>query len=167
MYTLEYFEDFEKILNAYQKVPTNKEDEFINDLKPLSFIVSYNPISNNRDLKRPSEVYIMNPVLQEYFYGDRWVYFVSTELFDRFKVEEVTMFLEKVGCASIPRRIKIDGADLSWEQKARFRGNSRCSSEEVIDYDYDGLYHFLETITEERSYLLWSLLLKSLENFDD
>jgi len=53
---------------------------------------------------------------------------------------------------------------LTWEEKSKLRKGSSWTREiHQKDYEYEGLENFINNITPEKSYLLWKLLLKSIE----
>jgi len=92
------------------------------------------------------------------------VYFVSDELYEKFGENKVKEFLKDLGVEDKPRRIEIEG-NLTWEEKRKLRGNEGCTYDTYQkDYEYEGLENFINNITPEKSYLLWKLLLKSIES---
>lgn len=161
----DYFEDFKKILEAYNSIPSNERDDFREHLLAIGFILS---IKNNTEeicLKTPTEAYFNNDELQEFFKEYQSVHFVSEELLEKFGKEKVTKFLIDLGVEDKPRRIEIDG-NLTWEEKSKLRGNNGCTFDiHQKDYEYEGLENFLNNgLNIEKSLLLWKLLLKNIEN---
>lgn len=163
----DYFDDFKKILEAYNSIPSNERDDFIDYLSGITFILSVKNDIEELSLKMPSKVYLNNDELREFFKEYQLVYFVSEELFERFGKEEVKKFLKDLGVEDKPRRIEIDG-NLAWEEKRKLLGNNGCTYDiHQKDYEYDGLENFINHgITPEKSYLLWRLLLKNIENLN-
>jgi len=80
----EYFEDFEKILIAFQKEDSDKKKEMINDLKNLYIIYSTNSITDEHQFCKPDEVYFKTEDLVEYFKVFDKVFFVSDEIEKQF-----------------------------------------------------------------------------------
>ena len=159
-----YFEDFEKLLTAYENIASNKKTEFIKQLSNISFVDSVNNATAEHILLKPSKAYLRDPDLKEYFNGIDSVYFVSDELYEKFGDEKLISFLKDIGIEDKPRRIEIEKvADLSWEEKVKFVGNTGRDVHEK-DYEYEGLSVFLERMTINKSYLLWKLLLRNIEN---
>lgn len=159
-----YFEDFEKLLIAYENITSSKKNEFIKQLSNISFIDSVNNVTGEHSLFEPSKIYLRDPDLKEYFNGIDSVYFVSDELYEKFGEEKLTPFLRELGVEDKPRRIEITG-NLSWEEKSRLRGNIGHTRDiHQKDYEYEGLSVFLERMTINKSYLLWKLLLRNIEN---
>jgi len=162
----EYFEDFEKLLKGYESIQTNKKDEFVKELSEVPFIYaikSDNP--EEKSLLKPIQTYFSDEDLRNYFNGYS-VYFVSEEVYDKFGEERVKKFLKDLWVEDKPRRIEIVG-NLTWEEKSKLRGNSSYTREIYQkDYEYEGLETFINKITPEKSYLLWKLLLKSIEDFN-
>ena len=158
----EYFEDFEKLLTAYENIPTDKRREFLEGLSKASFIVSVRNGTGENYLRRPSETYFNDKDLKEYFEGYQPVYFVSDELYEKFGEERIKTFFIDLSVEDNPRQIEIDG-NLSWEEKSRLRGNDGCTYDIYQkDYEYEGLVNFIEHMTINKSYLLWKLLLKDI-----
>jgi len=158
-----YFEDFKKLLTAYENITSGKKSEFIQQLSNTSFIDSVNNTTGAHILLEPSKIYLGDLDLKEYFNSIDSVYFVSGELYEEFDKDKLKVFLKELGVEDKPRRIEIE-ANLSWEEKSRLRNNSGCSYEiGLIDYEYEGLDNFLNHITNEKSYLLLKLLLKNIE----
>lgn len=160
-----YFDDFEKLLRGYENIPSNKKEEFVKELSDTPFI--YAVKNDNTDegcLLKATQIYLSDDDLKTYFNNYHSVYFVSGELYEKFGKEKVSSFLKDLGVEDKPRRIEIEG-NLSWEEKGRLRGNTRCTEERYQkDYEYEGLENFINNITPEKSYLLWKLLLKSIED---
>lgn len=163
----EYIEDFEKLLKAYETIPSDKKDEFVGKLSEIHFVDSFNNITGEYYLRKPSEVYLGNPDLKEYFKGLDSVYFVSNELYKKFGKEKLGPFLKELGIEDKPRRIEIQG-NLPDEEKKMLRNGDvgtwgNFSDEKQIDYEYESLEKFINKITTEKSFSLWKLLLKNIE----
>ncbi len=166
----EYFEDFKKLLIAFQKEEPDKKQEMINDLKDLYIIYSTNSITGEHQFCKPDEVYLKNEDLVEYFNGFDHVFFVSDELTKKFSNGDsgLTELLLTIGCEDKPRRIQIEPT-LTSEEKSELRKKSyydRLTREiHTYDYNYEGLENFLKNITEKRTCILWNFLLKSIESY--
>ncbi len=159
-----YFEDIEKLLKAYETIQANTKRAFIEELLNASFIDSVWMDTLENHLCRPTEVYFRDNDLIDYFKGYHSVSFVSNELYERFEKERLKSFLTELGVEDKPRRIEIDG-DLTWEERKKLRGDSPHFGDRYQkDYEYEGLDNFINNIIHEKSYLLWKLLLKSIEN---
>ena len=162
----EYFEDFGKLFRAYKKLPKEKREELIKELSNITFIDAINSDTKETSLRKPSEVYLKDNDLIEYFEGYP-VWFVSDELYEKFG-QELNTFLKEVGVENKPRRIEIKSiANLSPEEKEKYVGNTGRDVKQ-IDYTYQGLENILNGITPKtpkKSYVLWRLLLKSIEDF--
>jgi hypothetical protein len=159
-----YFEDFEKLLTAYENIASNKKNEFIQQISNTSFIDSVNNATAEHILLQPSKIYLRNPDLKEYFNGITSVYFVSDELYEKFENQRLTHFLRDIGVEDKPRRIEIK-ANLSSEEKRNLRGNNDYTRDiDQNDYKYEGLENCLKQMSIEKSCLLWKLLLKNIES---
>jgi hypothetical protein len=159
-----YFEDFEKLLTAYENIASNKKNEFIQQISNTSFIDSVNNATAEHILLQPSKIYLRNPDLKEYFNGITSVYFVSDELYEKFENQRLTHFLRDIGVEDKPRRIEIK-ANLSSEEKRNLRGNNDYTRDiDQNDYEYEGLENCLKQMSIEKSCLLWKLLLKNIES---
>lgn len=161
----EYFEDFEKLLFAFNNGISGKKDDLISNLRDLTFVKVLNPFTGEEKFMKPSDVYLKNDVLNEYFKEYKNAFFVSYKLFEKFKNNKVEEFLLKIGCNDIPKRIEIS-TELSWEEKRRLRGNINGYSVYTKDFDYEGLENFLTNINLDRSILLYKFMLLSLSKFD-
>jgi len=160
----EYFEDFEKLLKGYESIQANKKDEFVKELSDVSFIYAIkNDNPEEKRLLKPIQTYFSDKDLSNYFNGYP-VYFVSEELYKKFGKERVKKFLKDLGVEDKPRRIKIEKvADLPQEEKFKLVGFTGRDVYQT-DYEYEGLESFINNITAEKSYLLWKLLLRSIED---
>jgi hypothetical protein len=161
-----YIEDFEKLLTAYETVPSGKKHELISQLSHAPFIDSINYITHERNLRKPSEVYLNDSELRKYFHGSTTTYFVSDELYERFKDRGLVPFLLEIGVEESPRRIETSG-NLSWEERHRLQGSTGHTRDVYQkDYDYEELNSYIGNIDSEKSLLLWTLLLKSIKSLD-
>jgi len=166
----EYFEDFEKLLIAFQKEDSDKKKEMISELTGLYIIYSINSVTGENHFCKPSETYLKTEDLMEYFKGFDHVFFVSDELNERMGNADIVLseLLLSIGCEDKPRRIKIEPT-LTWEEKSELRKNSYYNALtyeiHTYDYDYEGIDNFLENLTEKRACILWNFLLRSLESY--
>jgi len=161
-----HFEDFEKLLKAYETIPSNKKCEFIEELKKASFIDSVKNNTGENHLRKPSGVYFKDNDLIDYFDGYNSVYFIADGLYEKLDKERLKSFLIDLDVEDKPRRIEID-CNLSWEEKSKLRGDIRHSRDiDQKDYEYEGLENFLKQITVDKSYLLWRLLLKNIQSLN-
>lgn len=160
----DYFEDIEKLLKGFERIPSNKKEKFVKELSDASFIYAVkNDNADEGRLLKAGQTYFSDDDLKNYFNDYQSVYFVSDELFEKFEKQKVVSFLKELGVKDRPRRIEIPG-DLTREEKRKLRDNAGCT-EEIYqkDYEYEGLENFINNITPEKSSLLWKLLLKSIE----
>ena len=162
----EYYEDFEKLLKAYKTISADKKSEFIHKLSEISFIDAVNNITGKNSLQKPPNTYFQNNDLKTYFNDYQSVYFVSSKLSRKFGKEKIEPFLEELGVEDKPTRIRIAG-NLSEDEKRKIEGGCHSiyggGDGDAIDYEYKGLENFIEEITAKKSFLLWELLLKSIE----
>jgi len=161
-----YFEDFEKLLKAYEIIPANKRREYMEELSKLSFIDSVHNGGGGNHLQKPSEVYFNDNDLKEYFDGYSDGYFVFKELYEKFGEERMEPFLIDLGVENKPRRIEIPG-NLTWEEKSRLRGDIQHTGDIYQkDYELEGLEIFLKEMTSLKAFLLWNLLLKCIKTLN-
>jgi hypothetical protein len=159
----EYFDDFNKLLEAYNSISPDKKVKLIIELKTLSFVHATNVSTNEIGFKKPSEVYSPEPDLKEYFHKCGTVYFVSSELCEKFDKELLFAFLKEAGVEDKPRRIEFF-PELSINEKRTLRGENGYTRDiSQKDYKYHGLDEFINDMTIEKSCLLWKLLLKTVE----
>ncbi len=167
----EYFEDFEKLLIAFQKEDSEKKKEMINELKNLHIIYSTNSITGENHFCKPNKTYLKTKDLKEYFKGFDYVFFVSDELTQKFSKDSNVLadLLLTIGCEDKPKRIQIEPT-LTYEEKYEMRqksyNNGLTYEIHTLDYDYEGLENFLSTITREESIILWKFLLQNLASYD-
>ncbi|MEK0337103.1 MAG: DUF3883 domain-containing protein, partial [Nitrosopumilus sp.] len=162
----EYYEDFEKLLIAFDKDPSDSKKTLLSELKKLRIVESFSPPTSKKYLMKPTEVYLKHYYLEEYFKSFEYAFFVSETLYRKFKNQGLEEFLLEIGCSDTPKRIEVD-SDLTWEEKRQLRHNKNYSRElHIRDYIYDGLDNFLLNIDEERSSILWELLLKNLSKLN-
>ena len=161
-----YFDDFGKLLTAYETIASSKKNDFVQQMAEGKFVDSYSRVQGDT-LCYPSNTYLKEAKLLQYFDNDETICFVADELYEKFGEDRLKPFLMELGVEDKPRRIVIDAA-LSWEEKSeirvKFQGYSNYTREICCnDYEYSNLQYVLEHITPESSYTLWELLLKSIE----
>ena len=136
----DYFNDLEKIRDAYQKIASNQQAEFREKLKKTPFVLSIQNVTEEKTLRKPDEVYLKTADLTEFFRNLEDIYFLSEKICQ----DKTQKFLNDMGVEDKPRRIKIE-------------------NHQRTDYGYEGLENFMkDEITLERSALLWKLLLKNI-----
>ena len=159
-----YFEDFEKLLRAYETIQVNKKKEFIEELSKTSFIDSVKNGTDKNELRKSSEVYFNDSELKEYFDGYHYVYFISDEFKEKFGEEKLTPFLKELGVEDKPRRIENEGK----EERSKLRDNTGHARDIYQkDYEYEGLDNFIKQMTINKSCLLWKLLLKNIKTLSN
>lgn len=145
----EYLEDFEKMLFAFDKSSGDTQKEFISRLSEILFVRATNYITNEDIFAKPSEVYLDNEELRQYFEVGK-AYFVSDSLYQKFGANKLNAFLKPVGVEDKPRR------------KAEEHHYGK-HGEYTRDFEYDGLLDNLSLISKNGSLLIWKMLLKSIE----
>ena len=159
-----YFEDFEKLLTAYETIPANRKKEFMDELSKASFIYAVKNDTGENHLRKPSEIYFNDGDLKDYFDGYHSVYFVCDGVYEKFEEERLKSFFIDLGVEDKPRHTEMAG-NLTGEEKSKLRYNNGCTRDiHQKDYEYEGLGNFVNSITPEKSYLLWELLLKNIES---
>jgi len=92
--------------------------------------------------------------------------FTSEDLYEKFGEERMKPFLIDLGVENKPRRIEIPG-NLSWEKRSKLRGDIQYTGDLYQkDYELEGLVNFLKEMTFLKSFLLWELLLNSIETLN-
>lgn len=163
-----YFEDFEKLLKAYETISADKKREFIEELSKASFIDSVKNDMGENLLSKPAEAYFNDNDLKDYFEGYNSIYFVADGLHEAVGEKRLKSFLTDLGVEDKPRRIEI-AVNLPKEEKERLRGNkNRVKTDYQKSYEYIGLENFMlhRQMTPTKSYLLWRLLLKNIEKLN-
>ena len=160
-----YYQDFQKIFEVYKKIPVDKKSELINTIKELPIISCIYNGNKKLSMKKPSDAYLDLPDLLEYFNGFDDIFFVDEKLLDYTDQLNFIDFFLEIGCNASPRRIPFQ-ANLDWSIKNDLRRGSNHSYDiSEVDYDYEGLTHFLKNFSFKKSILLWTILLKSIEIF--
>lgn len=161
----EYYQDFKKIFEVYKKISDDKKSELINTIKGLPIISCIYNGNKKLSLKNPCDIYLDTLDLLEYFNGFDDVFFVDEKLYDYIDQPNFTDFLIEIGVNDSPRRIPFE-ANLELSKKNDLlQGSNRSYDISEIDYEYESLAHFLKNFSFHKSLLLWTMLLKSMENF--
>ncbi|MHB8336115.1 MAG: sacsin N-terminal ATP-binding-like domain-containing protein [Ignavibacteriaceae bacterium] len=161
-----YYEDFEKILNAFEIVPVNKKAALKESISKIKFIKSKRNNTEDVVLARPCEIYFNSDELITYFQDNDNILFVADDLYDKFNSDKLNSILKELQVEDKPRRISNKNvAELSWDERLQLVG---YTGREIYktDYDLEGLEHFFATLSHQRSILLWQLLLNNLESCD-
>lgn len=147
-----YLEDVEKLLLAFDESSDKKQKEVLSQLSEIPFVRATNYITNEDIFAKPTEVYLDNEELRQYFEVGK-AYFVSDSIYQKFEVNKLNAFLKAVGVEDKPRR----------KTEESHYGNR---GEYTKDFEYDGLSDNLRLISKNRSLLVWRMLLKSIESFN-
>lgn len=160
----DYYQDFIKIVKAYDTIPSNQKNDLKQELQNLPFIIAQRNEINEEKLLKPTEVYFPTEDLLKYFDSNTSIYFVSDKVLSIDHSIKVKNFLTELGASLLPRRIKIEG-NLTWEEKSKLRYNQNYTNEVYVkDYTIDGLDFLLSSITKEKSILLLKLLTNSIKD---
>lgn len=158
-----YLSDFEKILNAYETIPQNEKDDFLNSLSMSYFIDSVTNYTEDHVLLRPRDVYFKEEDLLRYFANNQSVFFLADNLIENFGAEKLKRFLSSIGVENKPR--SVDATSLLTDDEKRdiradtdYRGDYGDQ-----DFTLEGLEYFLNDMNLEKSILLWNLLLKEIQ----
>ena len=153
--------DFKKIFKSYTTIRSDEKAALLGQLIQTSFIFSVDSSEKNYRLV-PKSCYMPSDELGEFFKGDESVRFVSSRLLEKNKDGAVAKFLRELGVESRPRHNEIH--DLTYEERRELRNGGKFSREDYKDYIFEGLENFFQSeVTPEKSYLLWRLLIKSIE----
>ena len=162
----EFLDDFEKIIIAHKKESSEKKKQLFKEIQRSYIIHATNPNNAISLLKRPNQVYIETPELITYFGEDETFYFPSQLLINRFDSDNLIELFKTLGCIDRPRRIRFD-PEFSLEEKKKLRNDDQyVFNEKLSDYDYKGSDNFLKNPTFENSILLWSFILRSINNIE-
>ncbi|MBI4850079.1 MAG: DUF3883 domain-containing protein, partial [Nitrospirae bacterium] len=167
----EYLEDFEKLLNAFNKDGSDKaKKELLGQLSRLAFIKAYKLVTKEEKYLKPSDAYLNTDELLRYFDGYDSAFFVSDVLYSKFEKDKLTPFLMNIGVVDNPRPLKIE-AKLPYEQKRHliektleYYGHTYDISAD--DYEYEGLGNILKKLDKDKSLLIWRMLLRSIEKLN-
>jgi len=167
----ENMEHFKKILHAIETDFGIERGRLIEELKNTPFLLAFNNVTNEVIYRKPSEIYLSEAYtgdsdLETYFKGYDKAYFLSLEYKNFYSQEKLSkLFLELKIEDNKPKIIKFD-LQFSWEEKRLLRrGESFTRDIECIDYNIDGLEHFLKNnLTSKNAVILWRILLKYISS---
>ena len=167
--TKDYIKDIGKIIYAINEkdVPT-KQLSLIDDLKELKIIDVHNIVTGENCFMKPSEVYLNNKNVKQYFDGYNGAYFITGKLYKNFKKEVFEDFALKIGCNDKPRKVEIEG-DLSYKEMHKIRdsaGKAYIRTKYIKDYDIHGLENFLSNVKLETSVLMLNYIIRSISGLN-
>ena len=155
-------EDFEKIFRSYTTIRSDEKGALRRELLDTRFILTVESNTSEKYFCKPSVVYFPNDELLAFFKGYESAYFVDSKLLEKDKDGAVAKFLRELGVENRPRHNEIH--DLTHEERRELRNGGKFSKEDYKDYIFEGLENFFQSeVTPKKSYLLWRLLLKSIE----
>jgi len=155
----EFKVDWNNIIRTYNKADRTKQD--IIDLFKDKYII----YTNNSEFQKPNNVYIPNDLLKNWF-DNQITNFISDELYK----SNLDLFLEKLGCKSLPKRIEIE-PQLTDDDKDKLTNGNRpiynLGEIKTVDYTLDGIDFLLKNITIEKSILIWKVLENHFISFNN
>lgn len=157
----EYLEDIKKVLAAYTEITSGTKEDFIKQFTDIPVIISYNYTLNKQEFRKPSDVYLNEEKLRDYFIDNDSIYFVSEEIC-KLECDQKTLpsFLQDIGVENQPKKIRTPTV-LTEGEKELLRSKTnihRKSWERVKDYTLEGLDKFLISPTQKQSIALWNIL---------
>ena len=170
----DYFQDIEKLFSFYQKKDKysyNDTSFFKDEIKKISFIYSRKNNCDDFKFLKPSDVYIKNEDLVNYFL-DYSIYFVDDEVFRNIKDKNLfEKFLMDIGVNKLPK-IEKKESNLSENKKKEIRKNYWKGPDftkeiEVVEPVIAGFNNFFCDLDNKKSFLFWEILLKLFENWNN
>jgi hypothetical protein len=160
----EYLADFKKILTAYINVSSVGKEEFIGQFSEIPIVLSIDYVSGQEQYKKPSQVYLNDQKLKEYFAQGDSIYFASELLYNSdLEQKTLTLFLQEVGVNNKPSRIEVEPT-LTYQEKELLRKNTsvwKKSWDRVKDYTIEGLVRFLSNPSKIQSIALWNIFVNA------
>ena len=165
----EHKENIIKIFKALKIDSYTKRKKLIETAKEIPFLSATNMLKNQKELKKPGEIYILSSDLTEYLLNNPDIWFLHEKGYEDIYNKEDLL---ELGATDIPRRIEFDGG-LSREEKIGLRGGDGCTYEiKTENYQIDGLQFFLRRLKkiekiEEKinsALALWKLLIECIES---
>lgn len=162
---------FQKFFNYYKECPTTELQDYINLIKDKSF-VRYSTKNDDKIYRgKGTEIYFQTSELNLYFKDKPDTKFIDEsfyyKLIDENDRKNLTDFLLKIGLSEIPRLLKVEISD--WHERNNIKdeyqndlkyGTHGYKNQGTFDKIIDGCKEFIKNINDDKSKLLWNLLLK-------
>ncbi|MDY0168907.1 MAG: hypothetical protein RBS80_20345 [Thermoguttaceae bacterium] len=145
----------------------DKHKRIVNRAKKTRFILARNAVTDERSLRRPTEVYVYTEELGCYFTANEDAWFVAEGCIELLQPPDIKL----LEIASLPRIREYD-PQFSKHEKDKLRNGKRSNKEEKsLDRDIDGLTEALEYIERhstdnvaiEMAHTVWKFLLDHLK----
>ena len=155
-----------KIFAALKTDSQAKRQRLLDRLNATPFVRASNAATGDATFMQPDRVYMRTPELEVYFASDSDGWFLAEPANHQ---PDPQPDWSSIGVETKPRPIEIRSS-LSWEEKRALRGNERSTGDiEDVDYDLDGLQHFLARFgggmeSGAMALVLWNFLLSHLQS---
>lgn len=170
---------FQKFFKYYKdECPQNEINSFIELIKDKEFVTYKTKEEDKTYRGYANQIYFPNFELLKYFESKPDTRFLDLDeyysLTSENEREHLKFFLLKIGVSELPRLLKVEITD--WQEKTKIKdeyqndlkyGTPGYSNQGTFDKIIDGCNEFIENINEEKSLLLWNLLLKLIRQFND
>lgn len=163
---------FQKFFKYYKdECPQNEISSFIELIKDKEFVTYKTKEEDKTYRGKANQIYYPYDDLLKYFESKPDTKFLDLDDYNNFinetDREHLKTFLLKIGVSGLPRLLKVEIVD--WQERANIKdeyqnglknGTYGYNNQGTFDKIIDGCKEFMQSINEEKSKLLWSLLLK-------
>jgi len=163
---------FQKFFKYYKdECPQNEISSFIELIKDKEFVTYKTKEENKTYRGQANQIYYPYDDLLKYFEPKPDTKFLDLDNYNNFinetDREHLKTFLLKIGVSGLPRLLRVEITD--WQERTKIKdeyqnalkyGSHGYSNQGTFDKTIDGCKEFIENINEEKSKLLWNLLLK-------
>ncbi len=163
---------FQKFFKYYKdECPQNEIGSFIELIKDKEFVTYKTKKEDKTYRGQANQIYYPYDDLLKYFESKPDTKFLDLDDYNNFinetDREHLKTFLLKIGVSGLPRLLKVEITD--WQERTNIKdeyqnglkyGTHGYSNQGTFDKIIDGCKEFIENINEEKSKLLWNLLLK-------
>jgi hypothetical protein len=164
------FRHVKKIINY---VVDNLDNELIESIMEIEFILAYSYKSKNIAYKKPRELYMPLSFIEnraiEIFYRECDVFLPLNNYQLLFDDKKLKSFYQLIKLSTVPKIETIKHSTyLSDEEKSNLKNSNNVINHGYQEYDYmfPWLNKFFEQITIEKSLFIWSLLIDFKNNYN-
>ncbi len=151
-----YLEDFDFVFSNWNEMELSKRNDLIQKIKSAYFI-----LCSDGQFHKPLDPYQITKELKVYFEATDNILFVSDEYYEKCagNIERLNVMFNALQIPNEPKRISIDRDVYSWKKYVN-KNLDITTLESLVDYSLDGLNNIFDTISVEKSTVVWGYLMK-------